>query len=896
MIATRPTIPRAELAAVPGSTCKSHRRTPSWGGDFTREEGMAATTVGLGGGGAMYCPRISPHRLPNGNRVMFVACDMRGLYRSLDNGQRWTMLDTRLVYGSSRFSVAFHPAIAGHVLAFRPHQGLKVSSNNGDSWSDLSPALPLAPGESVTAAGYSPEPVPQLLVGTTRGVYRLDPTAAAWTQALAGTDQPVPRAPNATVSVPDVNSADVLGFVFLTDPATGQVAYFVATVTDVLESTDRGQSWQSIGGGLPGRPPGPFVAATDGAFPPLEYYASRVRGLAGANDAGAARLVLYATVRTEVADIATAGGVYRYERTAGGPGTWQRAMGAGSGINLSVGNQGGGTDVPRYEHLAVGAGVPDTVYVTAVNTTYVPNVYKGTYAGGQMSWAAAYDGFQHNQSRNVQGGWLDYRPRPAPGAATPADEVGLDWGFGGAARGFTIDPLDANALLFTNNGAVHATWNGAVTWEQVYTRHVVTAARRGWSSVGLEVTTTWQYFVHPAKPHLHFIACTDIGLARSDDGGDTWTSISQATALNNPGTLKDWRNFYELTWTTDVSGAIRLWAAVSDHHDIPHATEFGKALKSGAVLTSDDDGQTWREFDIPPGPVVSITVGPLIGSERMLYASVWGKGVYAWQWDRSSMQGSGVLLPTAGLPTSLYVYRVDYRLLYRTATAWFGAIFCVVSGHSTGGPNGTFLPGGLYWLPAGLPNQTAVWGDLTANLPQKPQLCPTDFAFSGGAVGAIALCARAVPGNNGGGGHYLFETQVGLFPSATPAWSAIGIPFPSPPAPAPYHDTVQGFAPFYDEQGALYITSTSHGIWRRPSAGALWEEVKEIPFLGAQRLRFGAWGWPVGPPWMYFLFQERTLHIMTFGGGVWKVTQRRGRSPMRIFLDRVKLLLSRFGG
>src|SRR3954447_18368647 len=62
-------------------------------------------SVGLGGGGAMYVPVCSPHD----HNLMFVACDMGGVYRSTDGGHSWQMLDKRVLRHGNECPITFDP-------------------------------------------------------------------------------------------------------------------------------------------------------------------------------------------------------------------------------------------------------------------------------------------------------------------------------------------------------------------------------------------------------------------------------------------------------------------------------------------------------------------------------------------------------------------------------------------------------------------------------------------------------------------------------------------------------------------------------------------------------------------------------------------------------------------
>jgi hypothetical protein len=765
-------------------------------------------SVGLGGGGSMYGPVISP----SASQTMFVSCDMTGLYRTIDGGLSWHMLDTRVVQGSTRFTVAYDPTRAGHLLAFHPVQGLQESFDDGLGFGLFQPALPLTGGfpPSVTAVGIPPGAPDRVLAGTRQGLYQLDTAAGAWVTVA---------------SVP----ADVVGFAF---PGAG-APWFVATIDDIHSSADLGQTWASIGATLPPRPVGePF----DPPLPPsnMYYVASRIRGFAGAATAGG--YVLYASIATTMSDVQTqpdgtklltSGGVYMYDS---GVASWARAT---PDIDVTKGDQGGGTPLPRFERVAVAATTPGTVYVSVINTTYDPLVYKGQLAGGAWTWTGVYD--WATAPVNVGFGWFE-----AAGAAPPRYGFGL----GGAAHGLAAAPADPDTAIMVNNAAAYVTTDGgagAAAGQPDWYQRFTTPVGGNWQTNGLDVTSVWHYQIHPTNPQLHFACCTDIGLARSGDGGASWDSIVWAPNIGGTQQLR-WGNIYQLAFET--APGTRIWAAVSDQHDIPHEDQVRRPLGvgGGAVLASDDNGVTWQQVNLTilNGPVVSVIYD---GYPAALYVSVWGRGVY------QSVDRGQTWIPYGTFPPGA---STRYGRLAMNG----GTLYCVVAADASGA---ALLPGDLYALASGSSNWLPVTAPGGATLAQAvaPGLAvPVDFGFGRlTSSGDIYLCTQTIQGSNGGGGVYQFDQQRG--------WQQLPVPFP-----ARYGDTVQAFAPYCVWEGgldhlALYVTS-SHGLWRtqdaqQPPAQQQWSEIMPIPFLYTQRIEFD----PTG----------QLAYLTTFGGGVWKVNE-----------------------
>jgi hypothetical protein len=502
----------------------------------------AQTNVGLGGGGSIYAPAVAPYN----SNIIFVSCDMTGLYRSMDGGLHWTMMDERVVQSTTSFSVAFDPTTPGHIIGYHPSLGMRESFDTGNTWSAFSPGSP----GSITAAAFSTDSPTKLVIGTSSGVYVLQ--NGAWQAGPAG---------------------NVLRVIFVTDPSTGHQVAYATNGGNVYQLSASG-TWNTFSSGLP-------IGGSE-----------QVTDIAGGADT--THFALYATISTASGQLATSGGVYRY---ASNNPTWTRQVSGLNGGNGTITRDPDcdtGTD-PQYQLLGVAAAQPDSAYVTSINTTCKDYVYKGTFSGS-MSWSPVYDGFQNHTTTNLTPGWIEMQP-----------PWGMGWGFGGGAHGFAIAPGDFNTAVYVNEAAVHITTDGAAQWIARYTTLTTgtpgTSSAR-WQTTGLDVTTSWYYYAHPdpAKASIHFIANTDIGLSRSVDTGSTWVPILQ-------GGGSSWNTFYQLAFEYPAGSRIWAGVSshhdIPQETQLSDATPIG----NGTVLVSIDDGATWNSVvtsGLPTGPVDSV--------------------------------------------------------------------------------------------------------------------------------------------------------------------------------------------------------------------------------------------------------------------------------------------------
>lgn len=805
-----------------------------------------AQSVGLGGGGAIFDPQIPPITA----RPTFVSSDMTGLYRRDSAASNWAMVDQRDVMGSglsdqvtgkptAGFSVAFHPA-QDLVLAFRRHQGLKTSAAGGP-WQALPNQPPALLGDDLNVFAAVMQADGSFAVGT------WDPSVGGALYVANGGSGPW--------SPPFATAKNMVTKLVPVKDTTGEYHFVAAISTDILIYSPTTQTWSSIGTSLP--------AGT-----------GTVLGLAGSSDANG--YVLFATIFS--------GNLTTVSRYSSATGIWTPAMGTAPGFADQgvLGNLNPAAGY-YYEHLAMSLGSTNTVYLSGYSPPQLspPNVWVTTDGGA--AWMGMYDGYQPpSGSGNVSGGWLEWD---------------RGWGFGGPALGLTVDPHSTQNAVFTNKAVVDISRAngvqpgvlptlGSIKWQQAYCNQVspgVAATGLQWSSIGMEVTTAWDYVINNG---VHFICYTDIGLARSTDKGYSWTSVARARPSESASSVTDiWGNCYQLA---SKPNSTRMWAAVSQQHDLP----FDKLDPNhdGGLLRSDgtgwsDTGASWYLVGNTTGliagwPVVSVVYGTPKGSNvPVLYVAVWGDGspgaascgVY-----RSLDEGNTWSLVQA-FP------RGAYRLVFDDE----GTLFLVVS-----------LDGGsIYAMSAANPNGAGGSFTEVANLNQARAMVggsqffyPVDLTTRRVGPGQVDLYIGTRGVQKG------LPALVLKFDSATATWVDL-----NPPKPPKYAGQYPNWFGAYFAGDQVFVTSLGHGTAYAPAyqiegisaPNPQWSELTDIPFLSTLRVRQFVeyppwWPWPLPLPWTrpwwrrwafwpcrwwpFCRWTSRSVrYVTTFGGGVFKL-------------------------
>ncbi|MCZ7647929.1 MAG: hypothetical protein M5U26_22170 [Planctomycetota bacterium] len=578
---------------------------------------------------------------------------------------------------------------------------------------------------------------------------------------------------------------------------------FAATDRGVYRSDDGGKTFSAKNVGLP---------------------AKDLRCFAAGRSAAGGKLLLYATLPGLKADDGYRGGVYRSDDLGE---FWAPVPGEGLNKGLRKIDEYGEREIAQYTLLGVAANAAETVYVTCRGTGYHPpnhsTVYRSDDAG--KTWRFVFNRDQRFRELNVENGWIPFS---------------LTWIWGGfhTINGFAINSAHPDVALWTDTGELLQTTDGGKTWQACYTKRVPGQAKPEpepgktpglWESAGLEVTSTWNYRIDPFDSRHHVICYTDVCIAHSRDGGKSWTNSSKQAGA-------PWSNTtYDLIF--DPAKRDKLWAAMSNVHDIPHWTYIhDEARGKGGVAVSQDGGKSWTKSNagLPEAPVPALALDPKSPPEsRTLYAAVYDHGIY------KSTDGGATWL---GCSNGIDLKRNPHTWLVRLHED--GTLFCGVTARRVGGRESREFPepGAVYRSSDGGAN----WEEITRS---QPLYWPNEFAVDPRDSKVLYLAAATVPKRNEGG---LYKTVDG-----GASWARLlkDEDFAGKGGPS----YVQGMFVTLDPKDPerVYLGTDSHGLWVSHDAGKSWKQVEGLPFGNIHRVTFDP-------------ADHETVYVTTFGGGVWK--------------------------
>jgi photosystem II stability/assembly factor-like uncharacterized protein len=430
-----------------------------------------------------------------------------------------------------------------------------------------------------------------------------------------------------------------------------------------------------------------------------------------------------------------------------------------------------------------------------------------TTDGGRM-WTVVH-AESDRPSSNLAGSWIE------PRAQEDGHSVWFD-----APYDLAVAPKEPDVAYATDLFRTYRTTDGGRTWAQV------NSESRGddrWTTRGLDVTTTYAVQFDPHDPRRVFIPYTDIGLFRSEDGGETWTG-------STTGIPRAWRNTtYWLAFDPEVKDLV--WGAFSGTHDLPRPKMWRRtdpARFRGGVAVSTDGTRHWTVSSqgMEESAITHVLLDP--GSPkggRTLYAAAFGRGVY-----KSTNNGRTWSLKNEGLAPDPR----NQPFAWRLALAPDGALYLVVARRSERGRIGDRDDGALYrstdgaehWQPVPLPRGTNGPNGLTVD-PADPK--------------RLYLSAWGVthPDGDTGGGIFLSTDAGATWRNALPEAQHV------------YDVTVDPRDP-----KVLYACGFDQAAFRSTDRGEAWTRIRGFNFKWGQRV--------VADP-----VDASKIYVTTFGGSVW---------------------------
>jgi photosystem II stability/assembly factor-like uncharacterized protein len=405
-------------------------------------------------------------------------------------------------------------------------------------------------------------------------------------------------------------------------------------------------------------------------------------------------------------------------------------------------------------------------------------------------------------SANVHDAWI-------------TEKFGSDW----AENPLTLSVAnqDANLVYATDLGRTMKSPDGGTTWNAVYSQK---SSDGGWTSTGLDVTTSYGYHFDPFDKNRQFISTTDIGLFRSEDGGKSWIQSTD-------GVPRDWRNTtYWIVFDPVVMG--RVWSVNSWTHDLPRPKMWrrtGVAKYRGGVCTSQDGGKTWTKSNdgMDQTAATFILLDPTSPVDsRTLYVTGFGRGVY-----KSTNGGKSWTLKNIGI-----IQKEPFA--WRISRDNKGTLYLLIARRSEDGSIGSDKDGAIYRSTDGAEHWTSVSMPGGVNAPNGLAIDPADPNRL-----YLATWARAAGEHGEGGG-------INLSEDAGKTWKHV----------------LDRDRHIYDitidprDAKILYAAGFESSAWISHDAGEHWSRIPGFNFK---------WGHRVIPD----PENPKTIYITTFGGGVW---------------------------
>ena len=522
--------------------------------------------IGASGGGWLTAIAISG----NDPDVVYVGCDVGGIYKSTDNGASWQIINNGLTNYYIQ-DIVIDPQTPTTLYA-ATQGGVFKSTDGGDTW-------------VIKRNGFTPvsrytfsAPVAKILVDPTnpnivyagvgtphheghQSVYWLGVVEKGVVYKSTDYGETWTKIRNTGI---DTNAMIYSMAIDHHDPAV----LYINTDYGVYKSTDAGSSWQSKNTGLP------HLHTRDIIIDPTNSN------------------VLYLTVWATPGSASWEGGVYKSTDAAE---SW---VAKNDGLAQAMGDPSESSFLTsNYKNIVINPQNPQILYVANTSWWPEPGIFKTTDGGDDWTWVTRNE----EPNINVDLGWIDWGPQ---------------------AYCLAIDPDDPDRLFFGTDGVICKTEDAGESWMQVYTDPVASAY---WQGKGFETTCVMDVAVDPANPDNVYVGYCDIGFLKSTDGGTSFkktengmnypaNTFTIAIDPDNPnvlyigtGDLLTWginqgeickSTDYGETWTAigDPGNGLpdaQVWSLAIDPNSNPDSrTLYAVSYQSGIYKTT-DGGASW---------------------------------------------------------------------------------------------------------------------------------------------------------------------------------------------------------------------------------------------------------------------------------------------------------------
>ena len=704
-------------------------------------------------------------------RLTLVVAVVLVLITSAPGEQRWRWR----TLGPGGGGALFHPTVSPHdpriALVACDMTGNYITTDAGGRWRSFNLGAPVE--------FFLFDPIdPRLIYAKAGALFRSSDRGATWarffpsaiTKITMGDDHASPMLHVARGERGEIGAMAI-------DPEDSRVVY--VSVDSVLWlSHDGGASWREAAD-LPSRPRRMWIDSRSSKGDRTLYVAGRdaiSRREAGKWRTGASPGVFTDVTGSPPRFYATAAGTI-FVSSDGGM-TWSRSS--------LPGFQG------RATAIAASFERPDVAYVSYSDLRAPIRATRGvakTVDGGRR-WTPVW--------RNVRDAWL-------------IERFNAEWVSN--PLGLAVAPGTSDVVYATDYGRTLRTLDGGVSWEAVYSARTPDG---GWTTTGLDVTTSYGIHFDPFEPQHLFIGYTDIGLFASDNGGASWYSATRR------GVPESWVNTtYWMEFDPNVRG--RMWAVMSGVHDLPRPKMWRSRSPDtydGGVVRSDDGGRTWRvqNTGMPQTAATHILRDPA----GALYVTGFGRGVF-----KSTDGGEHWTLKNVGIEEA-------QPFAWRLARDTNGTLYLVIARRSDDGTFATAGDGALYRSVDGAERWTRLPLPPGVNGPNGLAIDPRNPARL-----YLAAWGRSTPEGALDGGVYV-STDAGT------TWRRV-----LAEDQHVYDVTIDPHDP-----RVLYAAGFESAAWRSADRGLTWNRLPGFDFKWAHRVIVD----PHNPT---------AIFITTFGGSVW---------------------------